>query len=620
MARAAATEKARAKAFAVKAEYELAAKATKEASVATMSSSPRVRRSRAAVASKSPAPLSPFVQACTSNAPDFGKLKSSHEDAAITVIPYCANGQPTADAVNLCSDHPPTIIAMTLSLLPRAHPNVVQTIPREELFCEVKPGASQATCLFPTQDFPAWGRMHIVVSSLYADKTTSTPGSYGSGFAPSPFLTPNAIFERYSVPLGTKGSGNKYGNSQAVVAFEEQFVDVDGDFRNFVQQLGIQYPSVPVTIDGVNDPSNPGEESTLDLQYISGVAPDVPTTFMSLTGAGPAKPPGDGAYILEWAMHVSNLTSPPLVTSVSYGDTEDGYYTKFGSYVYIERMESELAKMALRGLTVLAGSGDAGASNVGEQGNDISDTDPTCAPFRPFYPSNSPFVTSVSSTFLSTNYLPVCQSNLPVSTFQSLPIICQQLGEIAVGVSQGMFWTTGGGFSNRTANPRTSWQKEAVEAYLQSPAVSLPPASLYNQAGRGYPDLATLGHNLLMQYSGILTTVDGTSASGPVMAGLVSLINEFRLRAGKAPLGLLNPLLYQAAAADNSAFMSVVVGHNADGDIQPKCSPYPSTCPSGFETAPGWNPVTGLGTPNWVVLKGHAMAVAEESYIRTKFD
>jgi hypothetical protein len=80
-----------------------------------------------------------------------------------------------------------------------------------------------------------------------------------------------------------------------------------------------------------------------------------------------------------------------------------------------------------------------GASGVslGERGNDISDTDATCSPFRPFYPSNSPYVTSVSSTFLSPNYLPVCQSNL----IPSLPIICQQMGEIAVGVSQGIFWT-----------------------------------------------------------------------------------------------------------------------------------------------------------------------------------
>lgn len=39
---------------------------------------------------------------------------------------------------------------------------------------------------------------------------------------------------------------------------------------------------------------------------------------------------------------------------------------------YIERMEIELQKMAARGLTVIAGSGDAGWTNVGEMGNDLS--------------------------------------------------------------------------------------------------------------------------------------------------------------------------------------------------------------------------------------------------------
>ena len=42
----------------------------------------------------------------------------------------------------------------------------------------------------------------------------------------------------------------------------------------------------------------------------------------------------------------------------------------------------------MRGRTVVAGSGDAGYTNVGEEGNDISDTDPDCSVARPFYPSN----------------------------------------------------------------------------------------------------------------------------------------------------------------------------------------------------------------------------------------
>ena len=44
----------------------------------------------------------------------------------------------------------------------------------------------------------------------------------------------------------------------------------------------------------------------------------------------------------------------------SYGDAEAHYFAAFGSWEYIVRMNIELAKMAARGLTVLAGAGDAG--------------------------------------------------------------------------------------------------------------------------------------------------------------------------------------------------------------------------------------------------------------------
>ena len=70
--------------------------------------------------------------------------------------------------------------------------------------------------------------------------------------------------------------------------------------------------------------SDAGGESTLDIQTIMGVAPRVQHFFWSVGGPGPAKPPGQGAYILEWAKEVSDMDNPPLITSHSYGDTEQG--------------------------------------------------------------------------------------------------------------------------------------------------------------------------------------------------------------------------------------------------------------------------------------------------------
>ena len=52
--------------------------------------------------------------------------------------------------------------------------------------------------------------------------------------------------------------------------------------------------------------------------------------------------------------------------------------------------------------------------------------------------------------------------------------------------------------------------------------------------------------------------VGGTSASSPTFAGLVSLLNEARLDAGKPAMGFLNPFLYKHA----DDFFDVVKGSN----------------------------------------------------------
>lgn len=78
-------------------------------------------------------------------------------------------------------------------------------------------------------------------------------------------------------------------------------------------------------------------------------------------------------------------------------------------------------------------------------------------------------------------------------------------------------------------------------------------------------------------------SVDGTSCSSPTFAGMVSLLNDHRLRAGKGTLGWLNPLLYQ-----NPQIFNVITSGN-----NPGCND------AGFYAAPAWSPVTGLGTLNY---------------------
>lgn len=542
---------------------------------------------------------------CGSSAPDFeGRILGGEGDIGVQVYIYCANGQPTMNAAAPCADYPPALAGITMNVTAvGGHPTQTVYAPLSDIDCEMH--GANVLCTMPTQFVSNYARLFISAQFSYSNGQVSEVGTYPTLFATSEYTTPQSIFDMYGIPQGTRATNPK--NSQSVTAFEEQFIDVDGDLQSFFANMGM--PFQRPTVVGLNNQSNPGGESTLDIQYVMGVGAGVPTYFWSVTGPGPAIPPGQGAYILEWAVAVLDADVQPLVTSISYGDTEDGYYNKFnGSFVYITRMENELAIMASLGMTVIAGAGDAGASNVGEAGNDISPTDPACTPFRPFYPSNSPWVLSVSSTFRSPNALPVCYNQLD----KMQPLVCSEIGEIPVGVSQGLFWTTGGGFSNMSSNPTPSWQADFVQTYLTTMAAQnkLPPSSVFNQKGRGYPDMATIGHNELCILGGQLRPVDGTSASGPVLAGLISLINEERLNNGKKPVGHINPALYLAKQTVPGTFRDVVVGTNKDGDIQAKCSAYPTTCEYGFYAAPGWDPSSGLGTPNFPVLLEFMMDIA----------
>lgn len=45
-------------------------------------------------------------------------------------------------------------------------------------------------------------------------------------------------------------------------------------------------------------------------------------------------------------------------------------------------------------------------------------------------------------------------------------------------------------------------------------------------------------------YDGAPAASGGTSAAAPVVAGIIGLLNDARLRAGKPALGFVNPLLY----------------------------------------------------------------------------
>jgi tripeptidyl-peptidase-1 len=269
---------------------------------------------------------------------------------------------------------------------------------------------------------------------------------------------------------------------------------------------------------------------------------NVLTEFWSFPGAQPDAP--ENEPFLDWLYLLGNTTDAPFVFSVSYAEDEGSV-----SLDYSNRMNEEFLKGSARGISFFFGSGDWGVGSAfGE-----------CTEFTPMFPADSPYVTSVGAT-------------------TSQP-------EVAASLS-------GGGFSTRWAQP--SWQTSAVTKYLNS-AVNLPSKELYNISGRALPDIAAQGTNYVVIANGrTMPAVAGTSASTPVVAGIISLVNDARVAAGKSPMGLLNPFIYEYGS---TIFTDVVSGHN------PGCGT------DGFTAAAEWDPVTGWGTINFDKLLAAALAL-----------
>ena len=173
-----------------------------------------------------------------------------------------------------------------------------------------------------------------------------------------------------------------------------------------------------------------------------------------------------------------------------------------------------------------------------------------------------------------------------------------------------IFFLIGGGFS--TYYPTPSYQKDIVSEYFNGLAADTTPTSGYNPHGRAYPDVSIIGVWYETFVQGNSVPIFGTSASAPVFGAMISQLNAARAAENKTSLGFLNPTLYAYGAQLNKkgVFNDVKSGHNkcmSDQDGEDVVC-----CDSGFHTATGWDPVTGLGSINFDQLS--AMFASPVSY------
>ena len=290
-----------------------------------------------------------------------------------------------------------------------------------------------------------------------------------------------------------------------------------------------------------------GVEGALDVQTMLGIAWPIPLTAYSTGGTNPEFVPdlftttnNDEPYIV-WLQHILAETDLPSVISTSYSDDEQSV-----SYAYATHACSLFAQLGARGVSVFFGSGDYG---VGVDGDCVSNDGKNTTMFLPQFPSSCQYVTSVGGT---RNFEP----------------------EVAA-----LEFSSGGGFSNYF--PRPAYQDQAVSTYL-SKYIGSEYAGLYNESGRGFPDIAAQGEQYSTVFSGIVFPTGGTSAATPTAASIFALVNDALIAAGKPPMGFLNPWLY---AGGYKAFTDILSGNSTGCNT------------NGFPAEPGWDAVTGYGTP-----------------------
>jgi len=346
-------------------------------------------------------------------------------------------------------------------------------------------------------------------------------------------LTPATLQKRYKLPA-TAGAHHPK-NSMAVAEFQGQFFE-EKDLETFSSSCST--PVDVATVVGANK-SSAGVEAELDIEYIKAVAPGVPLTVIYDAGFS----------LLSWANQLVGLDRPPLIASVSYGNDE----AQQTSAAYMLSVNMAFMKAGAMGISILVASGDQGV--CGREGCGVF-----FKKFKPDFPAASPYVTAVGGT---------------------------DFNEKSVVGTEKAWSSSGGGFSNTFGIP--SYQAKAVAHYKRT--ATLPPAHLYNNTGRGYPDVSALGGQVnpyCVVTRGTYAGVAGTSASSPVVAGVFARLNGLRLAAGKAPMGFLNPFIYR----NPSGFQDVSLGTNDEGRAANK----------GFDAVAGWDPATGLGTPDYEAL------------------
>lgn len=349
-------------------------------------------------------------------------------------------------------------------------------------------------------------------------------------------LQPSALRNTYNV--SRLASAGFTGKGQTIVIFAfDGFDQADLDSFASVYKL----PKFTPTLVG-GQPAEPRGETTMDLEVAHAIAPDAQKVVIN------ARPTveGDGGAYEKIAQMLESAARqfPGAVWSFSIGWGCDKLITAAD----LAPVRSALADAQATGTTAFNASGDlAGLECKG--GQDWS-SPPSDADIGLDSVASLPEMTDVGGTTLSTDAAGVWQSE---QAWFDVPL---SLG-------------SGGGVSALFDRP--PWQRAVLPNR--------------DRGRRLTPDVAAVADQFTgvkIVFNGKQLVGGGTSQSAPIWAGLAAVMNQYLLANGGRLLGDLNPLLYEVAEGSRlPGFRDVTLGGNAVADA-----------------APGYDLVTGLGTPD----------------------
>ncbi|PPJ59300.1 hypothetical protein CBER1_04225 [Cercospora berteroae] len=397
-------------------------------------------------------------------------------------------------------------------------------------------------------------------------------------------LTPTCLQKLYNI--GDYQADPRSGSNVGFGNFLNQSTSYS-DLEQFEYLFGISPQNFTVTLlNGAIDNQDPEvampHEANLDIQSIVSLADGLPIEAYNVGGLAPFIPDllmpkiskSTNEPFLQFYTHLLSLPNSelPWVITSSYGDHENTvpkYYAK--------RICNMIGMLGLRGRTVLHVAGDEGVGAVC-----LANGIDGAAQFTAQFPATCPYVLAIGGT----------------NSFENVEA-----------------WNySSGGFSNYF--PRPWYQEDAIQTYLDehiSPeAKDYYTSNKYaNFAGRGFPDISGHSESPLfpMVLNGTIRANGGTSAAGPQVAAVFALLNDARFRAGQPAIGFANPWLY--ANARNS-LVDVIRGGSVGcyGTNPQKQQPITGAgiIPyASWNATVGWDPVTGLGYPNFQGMKNNAL-------------